>query len=102
MRRHASIVLSTALLSGCTTTQLKSFNDLPKERSRPVKAEADNWVIMFNGTNNEASQQAVNSLAQQCADKPVKVTLVENTFSFWLLPYLYKERISAHGYCAEM
>lgn len=86
-------------IQGCTVAVLRSMDDLPQDRSRPVTAEAENWVILLNGTNNGADQQAVEQLAKSCPDAGVKVSVVENKYSFWLLSFLYRDQVTAHGYC---
>ena len=91
--------LTALTQTACTTTHLRSMSDLPEQRGKAVHAEADNWVVLLQGTNNEANVQALNSLAQQCPNSAVKVSMVENRYQFWLLSFLYKDKVSTYGYC---
>jgi hypothetical protein len=93
--------LAALTQTACTSAHVHSLGDLPLERGKPVHAEADNWVVLLQGTNNEANVQAMNSLARQCPDSAVKVSMVENRYQFWLLSFLYKEKVSAYGYCEK-
>jgi hypothetical protein len=101
--RASIMTLGLAALTqtACTTAHVHSIGDLPLERGKPVHAEADNWIVLLQGTNNDANVQAMNSLAQQCPDSAVKVSMVENRYQFWLLSFLFKEKISAYGYCEK-
>jgi hypothetical protein len=76
--RVSIMTLGLALTqAACTTAHVRSISDLPLERGKPVHAEADNWVVLLQGTNNEANVQALNSLAQQCPNSGSSQFVVE-------------------------
>lgn len=101
MLRTTAMTVGFAALTttACTSAHLKSMSDLPEKRGKPVHAEAENWVFFLNGFNNDANLQAMNSLSQQCPNSAVKVSMVENRYQFWLSTFLFKDKVSAHGYC---
>lgn len=101
MLRTTAMTVGFAALTqtACTTTHLRSMSDIPEKRGKPVHAEASNWVVLLNGFNNDANVQAMNSLAQQCPNSAVKVSMVENRYQWWLMSFLFKDKVSAYGYC---
>lgn len=101
LKASTSAAAALLALSGCKSTYLRSLEDIPKDRSRPVQASAKNWNLFFIGLNNSANEQAVKDLEKSCPTGAVKVSLVESEFTFWLAGFLYAENIKAHGYCED-
>lgn len=87
--------------TACTSAKIKSISDLPEERSKMVHAQAENWNILLQGTNNGFNEQVLEQLNKSCPNSKVNVSMVESRYTIYLLDFLYKEKVSAYGYCEK-
>lgn len=99
--RLLSALSFVALMSGCVTLQSVSLTQIPKERNRPISAEASKlYFFGFNFDNNYADD-AARLLSEKCPGGQVKGILTKDENINYFLGIVMKRHITARGYCLK-
>jgi hypothetical protein len=101
MTRSIYCLLLIVLFAGCTHLASVSTSQIPQDRSKVVKAEANRFMFLLFNFDNNFVNTMVDDLARQCPDGKVQgiLTKQESIVYFPLIAHAY--RVSAQGYCVS-
>lgn len=88
-------------LVGCTHLASVSTTEVPKQRGKVVKAEADRFIFFAFNFNNDYVNEMTMSLAQQCPGGKVSGILTKHEKITYFPIIAHKVRVSAEGYCVN-
>lgn len=92
-------VLSLSALVSCASVQSVSLTQIPKNRSRVVKAEASKFIFLAFNFNNDFVDEMVDKLKEQCPDGIISGVLTKDESIGYILAHTRK--VSATAYCVE-
>lgn len=92
-------LLIAFFVSSCSFLQNVSQTSIPKNRSHPVDASSDKFVILLLNFNNDFVSEVKEDLKRKCPGGRVE-GITSKTESVVYFPILVSRYIvSAHGYC---
>ena len=94
------VALGTLLLcagSGCASLQSVSVTNIPRERGRPVTANADNVAFLGIHFSNDFADGLPDDLRRQCPHG--KVTGIYSKYENTWYVLVENREVTVHGYC---
>ena len=78
-----------------------STTEVPKQRGKAVKAEADKFIFFAFNFNNDYVNEMTMSLAKKCPGGKVSGILTKHETITYFPLIAHKVRVSAEGYCVN-
>jgi hypothetical protein len=97
--RILSLMLSLAVLSGCTSLISVSQTSIPAERKQPVAASATQWTLFGIAFSNDFVNEATDKLKPQCVGGKIEGILTKYDLKYFFPVYV--RRVHVSGYCVE-
>ena len=94
------ILLSLFFSTSCVFLNTVSLSNIPKNRSKTVAANSENYVFLGFNFSNDYVDKVSKSLKDQCEGGVISGILTKNE-TICLLPLclILKNKITAKGYC---
>lgn len=89
--------LSFALTAGCASLQSVSVTNIPRERGRPIEANADNPAFLGIHFSNDFADDLPDELRRQCPNG--KVTGIYSKYESTWYVLVQNREVTVHGYC---
>jgi len=93
------LVMAGAILNtGCVTLQSVSLTQIPKKRSKAIKAESSKFLFLGIAFDNDHAEAVNNSLMQKCPNGKVEGVFTQHYNTNYFL-VLVKSTVEVHAYC---
>jgi hypothetical protein len=89
--------VALAALSGCASLQSVSVTNIPRERGRPIQANADNPAFLGIHFSNDFADGLPDELRRQCPGG--KVTGIYSKYESTWYVLVQNREVTVHGYC---
>lgn len=83
--------------SGCASLQSVSVTNIPRERGRPIEANADNPAFLGIHFSNDFADDLPEELRRQCPGG--KVTGIYSKYESTWYVLVQNREVTVHGYC---
>lgn len=99
IKSQLTLLLASLALSACAQLQSISITEIPQQRDRVVKAEADNFAFLGLHFSNDFVDELRDQLREQCPNGRVTGILTKyQTYWYFLLE---RREVTARGFCVE-
>ena len=95
--RLLSLLLLLPLPAGCTSLQSVSLTQIPKDRSRPLRAQVSDTAVFGIHFDNDFVQELTDDLMHKCPTGRVTGILTKQESTLYLI--VQTRRVVATGYC---
>lgn len=99
MKKLAASLTLLFTIMGCTHLNSVSTSQIPKMRSKVVKAESYRFIFLLFNFNNNYVNEMVDDLAKQCPDGKVQGILTKQEGITYFPIIAHAVRVTAEGYC---
>ncbi len=84
-------------LTSCASLKSVSMTQVPRDRGRPIQAEATNWALLGIHFTNDFVDDAIEDLQKQCPGGRITGVYTKYDGHFYFL--VTRRRVRASGYC---
>ena len=93
--------VATSLLAACTYPAAVTLTNVPKDRSHPVRAEMEKFIVLGFTFDNDRVIKLPGELRDQCPGGQVRGILTKDLRTFYFLTFFWSQDVIAEGYCIK-
>lgn len=104
MSKHLKIlwiVTSILTTSSCVNLRSVSLTQIPKKRSKVVRAIASKFIILGLTFDNDFVEKINTDLIAKCSNGRVQGILTEHHNTIYFPVFLHKVTVEAKGFCVK-
>lgn len=100
MKRLLTLCAMMSLsLSGCTYTSAVSQTNFPANRTKPVHAMVEKFIVLGFNFDNDYALQLTSKLKDACPQGDIRGVTTHDQIVVYFGPFLWARKVQAEGYC---